>query len=219
VNAVPDRPGGPTPTGIDPFPAESENDPVAQRALRADAARNRERVIAAATEAFASEGIDVSMEAIARRAGVGVATIYRQFPTKESLFAAIVETEMDGVRDFARHLEQAEDAGEALFQFVCRVVETAASKRDLAEALERSGAKSKQNSEVEQMWRATVAPLVERARQTGAVRSDADVDEVLYLISGTCSAVMHHEPDRGVRTRMARVICDGLRPEPGTARD
>lgn len=213
MSAASDRHNGPTPARTDPFP-ESEGDSVAHRALRADAARNRERVIAAATQAFASDGIDVPMEAIAKRAGVGVATIYRQFPTKESLFAAIVESEMDGVRAFALHLEHAEDAGEALHEFVCRVLETVSSKRDIAQALERSGAKSKQNSDLEEMWRLTVAPLVERAKEAGFIRSDVELDEVLYLISGTCSAVMNHGPDRGARMRMARVICDGLRPDP-----
>lgn len=203
-----------TPTHAEPFPPpESEDDSAASRKLRADAARNRERVIAAATKAFASDGIDVSMEAIAKRAGVGVATIYRQFPTKESLFFAVVENEIDEVGAFARQLEKAEDAGAALYEFVCRVLESVSSKRDLAEALERSGAKSKQSPEVEQRWRATVAPLVERAKFQRAVRSDVEVDDVLYLVSGTCSAVMNHGPDRRTRMRMARVICDGLRPD------
>lgn len=214
MSAAPNPHGSPTPTHLEPFPPpEAEDDSAASHKLRADAARNRERVIAAATKAFASEGIDVSMEAIAKRAGVGVATIYRQFPTKESLFVAIVENELAEIRVFARRLEKAEDAGAALYEFVCRVLETVSSKRDLAEALERSGAKSKQSPEVEQMWRATVAPLVERAKSEGAVRSDVEVDEVLYLVSGTCSAVMNHAPEHGTRTRMARVICDGLRPD------
>jgi hypothetical protein len=113
---------------------------------------------------------------------------------------------------FPRQLEHAEDAGKALYEFVSRVLEMVSRKRDLAEALERSGAKSKQSPEVEAMWRATIAPLVERARQSAAVRPDVEVDDVLFLVSGSCSAVINHNPDRETRTRMARVICDGLRP-------
>ena len=102
----PTNPHQPTPTGADQFPRRDDAaDPPAPR-LRADAARNREHVITAATEAFASEGIDVPMEVIAKRAGVGVATIYRQFPTKESLFMAIVQKEMHDVLEFARELAE-----------------------------------------------------------------------------------------------------------------
>jgi AcrR family transcriptional regulator len=211
------NPKEPTPPGAGQFPPVEDSEDPGERRLRADAARNRDRVISAATEAFASEGIDVPMEVIAKRAGVGVATIYRQFPTKESLFAAIVQKEMYGMVEFARELANAElanaeDAGTALHEFISRVIETVASKRDLAEALEDSGAKSR-SPELQALWRATLAPLVERATKAGAIRSDVDVDEVLLLVSGACSAVMNHGPDERSRALLARVIFDGLRPE------
>lgn len=206
------NPNAQTPTGADQFPTlDDTEDPAAPR-LRADAARNRARVIGAATEAFASEGIDVPMEVIAKRAEVGVATIYRQFPTKESLFAAIVQKEMHDVMEFARELANAKDAGAALCEFISRVLETVASKRDLAEALEDSGAKAK-SPELQELWRATLAPLVQRAKQAGAVRTDVELDEILFLVSGSCSAIINHGPDERSRARIARVIYDGLRPD------
>jgi AcrR family transcriptional regulator len=198
--------------------AEQAVDAETSRRLRADAARNRERVIAAATASFAEEGIDVPMETIAKRAGVGVGTIYRQFPTKENLFLAVVHHEMQGVAEFARQLSRADDPGAALSAFLGRVLDTVASKRDLAQALEHSGAKTPPTPEMQEFWRAMLAPLVDRARDAGAVRSDVSVDEVLFLISGTCSAVVNHAPDEQARKRMADVVCDGLRSKPTESR-
>jgi AcrR family transcriptional regulator len=199
------------PTGDAAAVVDEADDDDSSRRLRADAARNRERVIEAATAAFAEDGIDVPMETIAKRAGVGVGTIYRQFPTKETLFLAVVYHEMEGVAEYARELANADDPGTALHAFVARVLDSVASKRDLAQALEKIGAKTKETPEMQAFWRGMIAPLVERARSAGAVRPDVGVDEVLFLISGTCSAVINHGPDKETRMRMAEVVCDGLR--------
>jgi AcrR family transcriptional regulator len=206
-----------TPVDEESFPALGDPgipaaaDEETSRRLRADAARNRARVIEAAKAAFAEEGIDVSMETIAKRAGVGVGTIYRQFPTKETLFLAVVHHEMEGVAKFACRLAESDDPAGALYAFVARVLNTVASKRDLAQALEQSGAKPRESPEMQAFWRAMIAPLVERAKSAGELRSDVTVDEVLFLISGTCSAVINHGPDKKARMRMAEVVCDGLR--------
>src|SRR6476646_5852714 len=84
---------------------------------RADSVRNRARVLDAAQKAFESEGISVSVEAIARRAGVGVGTVYRHFPTKEALFQAIVMTSLEGFVQEARGLADAEDPGAAPYDY------------------------------------------------------------------------------------------------------
>lgn len=205
---------GSTAEPASPFPSgdEFEGPDRTGAPLRADAARNRARVVAAATEAFAEEGVAVSMEAIAKRAGVGVATIYRQFPTKETLFLAVVQHEMHRVFAVARGLEQSDDPGAALSEFVEVVLETVAAKRDVAQALDRSGVSPKESPEVQQIWRDALTPLVERARAAGAVRDELTVDDVLFLISGVCSAVVSHAPDRKARQRMGRALCDGFRP-------
>jgi AcrR family transcriptional regulator len=204
---------GSTAESASPSPADGEIEGAQTIIpLRADAARNRARVVAAATEAFAEEGIAVPMEVIAKRAGVGVATIYRQFPTKESLFLAVVQHEMQHVFAVARELEQSDDPAGALGEFVGRLLETVAAKRDVAQALDRSGFKPKESPEVQQVWRDALTPLVERARSAGAVREDLTADDVLFLISGACSAVVSHAPDEAARQRMGRVLCDGFRP-------
>ena len=165
-------------------------------------------------EAFSAEGIAVPMDVIAERAGVGVGTIYRQFPTKEALYRAVTHYHLDQVLAELRGLVAAEDPGEALFGFVARLLEMAASKQDLVEALERSGIafKSfKEEWEGEKEWRETFGALVERAQAAGKVRRDVRVDDVLALVGGTCAAVNHHDRDAASRDLLAKVVCDGLR--------
>lgn len=193
---------GATPAARVEFP---ETEPEGH--LRADTLRNRKRVVAAALEAFAAEGIAVSMDSIARRAGVGVATIYRQFPTKEALFRAVVLAQLAQLLEEARQLAKSDDPGKALFSYIERVFEVAASKRDLVETLENL----KQQTDIEGHWRRALGPLLERAQRCGAVRSDIKLDDVMALIGGTCSAVMHQRSDRAARARMARIVFDGLR--------
>lgn len=181
------------------------------RPLRADARRNRERVIAAATEAFASEAMAVSMDEIARRAGVGVGTIYRQFPTKESLYAAVCRHGLEQIVQQARALCDAEDPGEALFTFVHEVLDAVAAKRDLVETLEHGGTDIKAElADVHGAWEQAVGVLVERAQRAGALRADVTVGDVLALVSGTCAAVMNGRLDPFSRDRLATVVCDGL---------
>ena len=106
------------------------------RPLRADAARNRARVLEVAYETFAAEGLSVPIDEIARRAGVGAGTVYRHFPTKEDLFRAVVEDRLRSIVDEGRALLDTEDAGEALFIFLrSMVLQWGATDRGLAEAL------------------------------------------------------------------------------------
>src|SRR6516165_10830108 len=94
---------------------------TARKPLRADAERNRRRLLAVAQEVFAAEGLAVPIDEIARRAGLGVGTLYRHFPTKEALFAAIVTERMKAVVDDARSLRDVGDPGEALLGFLGRM--------------------------------------------------------------------------------------------------
>src|SRR6266568_1718289 len=100
---------------------------TAGRPLRADARRNREKVLHAAREAFAASGFGVPLDEIAARAGVGPGTVYRHFPTKEALFEAVVAD--------ARRRSQATDPGEAFFGFLARIGDEARVKRDLPDAI------------------------------------------------------------------------------------
>ncbi len=210
-----------------PAPAEPSGDqlaegaagepPSGERPLRADARRNRERVIEAATEAFAVEGLAVAMDDIARRAGVGVGTIYRQFPTKETLYVAIIRRGLDQVTARARALAAAEDPGSAFFDFLRELLETVAAKRELVEALASAGTDLKSMAPAtEAEWHEAVGALVERAQQAGAVRPDVQVPQVLALLGGTCGAVMHAHLEGDARAQLAAVVCDGLRCPPAT---
>ncbi|WP_246186718.1 TetR/AcrR family transcriptional regulator [Microlunatus speluncae] len=175
-------------------------------ARRADARRNRDRVLAAAQQAFAEDGILVPLDEIARRAGVGAGTVYRHFATKEALFAEVVTDRLERVVDEARKLIHADDPGQAFFGFFTTVVERAAFNRAVCEALEsRAGICP---IRVEQDFDHLIGELLRRAQAVGAVRADVDTAEVRALLAG-CVAM---ERGRARPGRMVELIGDALRP-------
>src|SRR6185295_17444381 len=113
--------------------------PARARPLRADARRNRERVLEVAQAVFAGEGLGVPIDEIARRAGLGVGTLYRHFPTKEALFAAIVVGRIERVTVRAVELAQAEPAGEVFFGFLGELIAQGEEKKDFVAALAGAG--------------------------------------------------------------------------------
>lgn len=187
------------------------------RPLRADAQRNRDRVLKAAFAAFAGEGLSVPVHEIARRAGVGTGTVSRRFPTKESLFAAVFVSRVEWLADLARQLGEAADAGDAFFEFFAALVAEGAANRGLADALTGAGFDIKAVvSGPEHDVAGAMASLLARAQRAGAVRPDIDAADVMALIAG-CLA---RQPDRGdpaARDRLVAVVCAGLRSEaPGS---
>ena len=175
-------------------------------ARRADARRNRDRVLAAAQEAFAEEGILVPLDEIARRAGVGAGTVYRHFATKERLFAEVVTDRLEWLVDEARGLVDAGDPGEAFFGFFATVVERAAFNRAVCEALERHSGICP--IRVENDFDGLIGVLLRRAQAAGAVRPDVDTAEVRTLIAGSVAM----ERGRTRPGRMVELITDALRP-------
>jgi AcrR family transcriptional regulator len=184
---------------------------VTPRQPRADARRNRARVLEAAREAFEAEGLAVNVDVIARRAGVGVGTVYRHFPTKELLFEAIVLTSLETFVEEARALADADDPGEALYDFLERTVDESETSMAIKDALAgacfdvtASGAGAIRDLEQ------AVGHLLERAQQAGTARTDIAIDELFALLSA-CHAT---RPQGGAisRRHLVRVICDGLRP-------
>lgn len=175
-------------------------------ARRADARRNRDRVLAAAQDAFAEEGILVPLDEIARRAGVGAGTVYRHFVTKEALFAEVVSDRIERVVDEGRELLDERDPGQAFYDFFATVVERAAFNRAVCEALEhRSGICS---VEVQRDFDNLVAELLRRAQAAGSVRADVDAAEVRTLLTGCITM----ERGRARPGRMVELITDALRP-------
>lgn len=198
-------------TGRPAAPADGA-DVDGTRPMRADAVKNRRRILEAAEQTFAAEGVSVPVDVVAERAGVGVGTVYRHFPTKEALFEAIVLTRLDQLLDTARSYEQADDPAEALFAFLRAFAGQATAKRDLFEALGSAGIDIKSGcaTKIDEM-RASTDRLLARARAGGRVRSDLSADEVIGLVVGVCHSGDQAGCDEDAVARMVDVVCDGLR--------
>lgn len=194
-----------------PVTVEGKPDAAAPRPLRADARRNRDRLVEIAAEAFAAHGVDASLEEIARRAGVGIGTLYRHFPTREHLVEVVYRREVEGLCQAADELSRAEAPDAALEQWMQRFVDYIATKRGLATSLRilmstNSTLFSDTSGRVTQALRR----LVEAAVAAGAIRGDVDASDVLHALGGIYSA-----PDtrdwRDRSRRLVKLLMDGLR--------
>ena len=179
------------------------------RPLRADARRNRERVLAAAAELFAEEGCKVQIEQVAHRAGVGVGTVCRNFPTKVDLVDAVVTQDCELLLEDARAALAEPDAGAALRRFFVRMADFQTRHRALAE--EMSAAIPATAVPVKQALREAVADLMGKAQAAGAIRSDIGPGDVTMLLSAI-SHVTAQTGDPGLRERYLSIVLDGLRP-------
>jgi AcrR family transcriptional regulator len=189
------------------------------RALRADAERNRQRVLDVAQEVFATLGLAVPIDEIARRAGLGVGTLYRHFPTKELLFEAIVVGRMEGLVGHARAGAKAKDPGAAFFDYLERMVDEGAAKKDFLTALAGTEVDMSRIGEIKQRMKRALAVLLERAQKARVVRLDVGAADVLTLLTGALGAADKHGAGPSERKRLLGVILDGLRyrPEPPRA--
>jgi AcrR family transcriptional regulator len=170
--------------------------------LRADAQRNLGLVLDAAAEVFSERGPDASIDEIARRAGVGHATVFRRFPTKDALIVAVVQARIDEIAGFAREALVSDDVGVAFDDFVWRAAELHARERGLFDCLDRC----RETPEAEEL-EALVAELTERAQAAGAIRADVDPGDV----SGLVGAALKSAPSDRWRVYVG-VVLDGLRP-------
>ena len=181
------------------------------KAQRADAARNRERLLEVAAEAFAEEGVDASLEKIARTAGVGVGTLYRHFPTRDALVEAVFRRNVEAVVADADELLATKPAGEALAEWMQRFVAYVAAKRGLATHLKSVlAADSELFTHSHAQLSAAIERLVTAAARSGDIRSDADPTDVLRALSGVClmsDAAGWEEQAR----RISGLLMDGLR--------
>jgi AcrR family transcriptional regulator len=182
------------------------------RPMRADALKNRRRILEAAEETFAEQGVSVPIDLVAERAGVGVGTLYRHFPTKEALYEAVVLTRIDGLIAAATGYATAPDPGAALFAFLREFAREASMKRDLFEALGAAGIdlKAQCQDRFEQLEMG-VDVLLQRAAATGDVRGDVTTKEVIGLVVGTCMATKPSGIASGQGDQMLQIVCDGLR--------
>lgn len=190
--------------------------PDKPRPLRADAARNRARVLEVAYASFAEEGLSVPIDEIARRAGVGAGTVYRHFPTKEALFAAIVSNRLQQLTDRAAAFTQTKEPGEAFLAYLDLLVEDGGSDQGLADALAGTGFDlAAAIPEAEHRFMALLGDLLTRAQQAGAVRSDIGVKDVKALLVG-CQVMQRSSDGPATARRTLAVVRDGLMPRPGS---
>jgi AcrR family transcriptional regulator len=186
------------------------------RPLRADAQRNRARILEAAEDVFAAEGIEVPVDLIAERAGVGVGTLYRHFPTKEKLCEAVLLDRLAVLTADAQALAGADDPAGAFFGFLSHVVEEGAAKRDLLVAVMGAGVEFEESSvEVKDGLRDAIGVLLRRAQDVGAVRPDVTPTAVVSLVGATCQATTH--AGAAPACDLLTIVCDGLRVQSGAA--
>ena len=162
----------------------------APRRLRADAARNRAAIVAVARDVFAEQGLAAPLEAIAARAGVGIATLYRRFPSREKLVAAALT---EKVAEYAQAAEQAlavADPWEGFAGFVHRICELQAGDRGLSDLLSMTLSADEQVEQLRRTANDRVVALIERAKADGALREDFAGEDLALLMIGT-AAVMH----------------------------
>lgn len=202
-----------TVTTSKPAPRQDAAEP-ANRPLRADARRNRARVLAVANDVFAAEGVAVPIDEIARRAGVGVGTVYRHFPTKEALFEAIVTDRIGSLVEQARALAGAEDAGSAFFAFFREMVQRSVRDSGLFDALAGGGYDFHAVAAVQSgALMEVLDELVRSAQRAGAVRPDVTADDVKALMAGLRAIALQHG-GRHIPESILAVVCDGLRATP-----
>lgn len=181
------------------------------RSQRADAVRNRERVLEAAKAVFSAGGPEASLEAVAKRAGVGIGTLYRHFPTRVALFEAVYRHQVEQLADLAEELKREADPAEALRQWLRSIVEFVATKKGMSAALALA---ANSTSELvaysyERLTKA-VAALLDRAIAAGEIRADISPEDIIRALVGMC--YMHDQP--GWQTsvlRLVDVLVDGLR--------
>jgi len=180
------------------------------RPLRADAVRNRARVLEVAYDTFAAEGLAVPIDEIARRAGVGAGTVYRHFPTKEDLFRAVVEDRIRSIIGEGRRLLTTAGPADALFEFLRSIVLTwGATDRGLSEALAGIGLDvEKAMPEAEGDFYSMLGDLLRAAREAGVVRADVDVRDVKAMLVGLQAMQSYNED---AAARLTEVVLDGLR--------
>jgi AcrR family transcriptional regulator len=185
--------------------------------LRADAQRNRERLIVTAAEAFAS-GQAISLDAIAKRAGVGSGTLYRHFPTREDLVEEVYRDQIRPLRDDARVLLATERPAQALHAWMRRFAEWAGERRGICEALVAMSASGRFGTgpvcdEVQQI----LGMVLEAGVEAGELRSDVDPVDVGGILAGVLSVAGAPE-QRAQLDRMLAVVVDGLRPRSWTSK-
>jgi AcrR family transcriptional regulator len=200
-------------TGV-PAPAVA-GDP---RPMRADAQRNYTRLLSAAMAAFTEHGADdTSLEEIARRAGVGIGTLYRHFPTRQALLEAVYRDQVEALRARADELMGSDAPDEALAAWLRALMTFSSTKQNLISALLATiGKESDLLSTCSKVLWDAAEILLKRAQEAGAVRADADARDLIRLVHAVNIATQRAPTDPGQSERLLGLILDGLRPRPAS---
>lgn len=192
--------------------SETQTHPPA-RPVRADKARNRERILVAARATFSARGIDTQMDEVAARAGVGVGTVYRHFPTKEALMGEMVRQKFALIADHAREgLEQPGEPFEVLASVLYRNCEATSLDAAAQDALMRAGEDVwVQAQDVLDEMHGLIQQLIDRAQAAGSMRPDFSVADMGMLMCGVSASMAHPEWDW---RRHLAILLDGLRAQP-----
>jgi AcrR family transcriptional regulator len=187
------------------------------RPLRADARRNRDRLLAAAVRAFSEDGPDVTLDSVAKEAGVGIGTLYRHFPTREALVEAAYRNELARLCDAATELLETTPPDAATRDWMDRFVDYMTTKRGMADALRAviaSGGNPYERSRT--MLTAAIGALLAAGAAAGTIRSDVGPDDVLAGLSGV-SLAAGDPAQRDQARRLLDLLMDGLRFRAGSA--
>jgi AcrR family transcriptional regulator len=179
---------------------------------RADARRNYELLLTAATAAFAEHGADdVSLEEIARRAGVGIGTLYRHFPARQALLEAVYKDQVDGLDALAAKLLTAESPGAALGQWLRAFVAFGRTKRSLSAALVSTiGKDAAFLSACSMILRSRTEELLHRAQDAGEARQGVQAGDILRLTHGLIMATESANTDPDQQERLLKLVIGGL---------
>jgi AcrR family transcriptional regulator len=181
--------------------------PIAEKPLRADARRNRERILKAARAVFAEQGLHSQIDDVAKRAKVGVGTVYRHFPTKEALLDALVRERFEEIAGYAREALEREDAWEGFCELIWRAAERNAADLAFCEAV----AFTDQSAVVAEVGLLeSTNELIRRAKAQGRMRPDASENDVPMMMCGA-SSVMRLSPTPDAWRRYLTLMLDGLR--------
>ena len=192
---------------------------TADRPLRADAQRNRQRLLEAAHDLFAERGLSVTLDDIARRAGVGVGTAYRRFGSRDELITALFEERMHEILALADEAMAIENPWEGLVTFLTRMVELQASDRGLKDVMLGSARGRERVARLRDQLRPRGEALVARAKAAGMLRPDFDVSDVPLLQMMVAAIADVAPPDRpDLWRRYLRLLVEGIRAE-GTPRE
>ncbi|BBA97079.1 putative TetR family transcriptional regulator [Actinacidiphila reveromycinica] len=198
----------------DPVPDPAPAPAPRRRASRADALRNRDKLVAAARAAFTASGEAAPLEAIAREAGVGIGTLYRNFPTREALVEAVYAAELDDVTDSAPRLLERSAPADALRAWMRRYAAFVATKRGMAEVL-RAGWDSGRIATPDTRRRigAAVGTLLARGAEDGTIRGDVAADDLTVMLLGIFLTAATGDGQEQA-DRLIDLVMDALRPQP-----